>query len=335
MQIDGPLYAQLGNAAAESKRLQGLGYDGVYTLEGPGDPFLPLALAAEHCPGLTLATGIAVAFPRNPAHIAYQAWDLQRYSGGNFMLGLGSQVRAHIEKRFGIDFDPPASRMREYILAVKAFFDCWQNDVPLDFQGKFYRHTLMTPMFNPGPLDCGPPPVLLGAVGPRMTEIAGEVADGLIVHPFNTIPFLRERQLPALQRGRDAAVAAVDDFTVQVAAICVTGTTEEEYQAAEATVKGLLAFYGSTPAYLPPMEAVGYADLQPELNRLSKQGRWEEMSALIDDDFLKAFAVTGEPDTIASQLLEKYQGIATRLSIYAPYQLPDTAWQGIISDLKE
>jgi len=335
MKIDGPLYAQLGTAAAEAQRLQALGYDGVYTLEGPGDPFLPLALAAEHCPGLTLATGIAVAFPRNPAHIAYQAWDLQRYSDGNFMLGLGSQVRAHIEKRFGIDFDPPASRMREYILAVKAFFNCWQNGVALDFQGKFYRHTLMTPMFNPGPLEGGPPPILLGAVGPKMTEVAGEVADGLIVHPFNTIPFLRERQLPALQRGRDVAVTPVDDFIVQVAAICVTGTTEEEYQAAKAAVKGLLAFYGSTPAYLPPMEAVGYAALQPELNRLSKQGRWEEMSALIDDDFLKAFAVTGEPDTIASQLLEKYKGIATRLSIYAPYQLPDTAWQGIISDLKE
>jgi probable F420-dependent oxidoreductase len=194
MQVDGPFYAQLAGAADEARRLKAIGYDGVYTLEGSGDPFLPLALAAEHCPGLTIATGIAVAFPRNPSHIAYQAWDLQRFSDGHFMLGIGSQVRAHIEKRFGIDFNPPARRMREYIQAVKAFFKCWQEGAPLDFQGEFYRHTLMTPMFNPGPLDCGPPPVLLGAMGPRMTEVAGEVADGLIVHPFNTLPFLEEQQ---------------------------------------------------------------------------------------------------------------------------------------------
>jgi probable F420-dependent oxidoreductase len=335
MLIDGPLYAQLADAATESSRLQSIGYDGVYTLEGSGDPFLPLAIAAEHCPGLTIATGIAVAFPRNPSHIAYQAWDLQRFSGGHFMLGLGSQVRAHIERRFGIDFDPPAARMREYILAVKAFFDCWQNGTSLDFQGKHYRHTLMTPMFDPGPLDSGPPPILLGAVGPRMTEVAGEVADGIIVHPFNTVPFLQQQQLPALERGRSKSEANAGDFILQVGAICVTGTNEAEYLAAEATVKGLLAFYGSTPAYLPPMAAVGYEGLQPELNRLSKQGRWDEMALLIDDDFLKAFAVCGEPATIAPQLLQRYGGVATRLSIYAPYALPDKAWTGIITALKE
>ena len=333
--IDGPFYAQLSQAADEARRLQSIGYDGVYTLEGSGDPFLPLAIASEHCPELTIATGIAVAFPRNPSHIAYQAWDLQRFSGGRFMLGIGSQVRAHIEKRFGIDFDPPAARMREYIQAVKAFFGCWQDDAPLDFRGDYYRHTLMTAMFNPGPLDCGPPPVLLGAMGPRMTEVAGEVADGLIVHPFNTPPFLLDQQLPALARGRARAAGEKEDFILQIAAICVTGTTEEEYQAAAQTVRGLLAFYASTPAYLPPMAAVGYEALHPELNRLSKQGRWEEMTDLIDDDFLRAFAVCGEPDTIARQLRAKYAEMATRLSIYAPYALPDQAWRDIISELKD
>jgi probable F420-dependent oxidoreductase len=201
MQIDGPFYAQLAGAAEEAVRLRDVGYDGIYTLEGAGDPFLPLAIASEHCPELTIATGIAVAFPRNPSHIAYQAWDLQRFSQGRFMLGIGSQVRTHIEKRFGLPFDPPASRMREYILAVRAFFDCWQNGVDLNYHGRYYRHTLMTDMFNPGPLDCGAPPILLGAMGPGMTEVAGEVADGLIVHPFNTLPFLRDTQFPALQRG--------------------------------------------------------------------------------------------------------------------------------------
>ena len=341
MQVDGPFYAQLGDAAAEARRLSEIGYDGVYTLEGSGDPFLPLVLASEHAPELTISTGIAVAFPRNPSHIAYQAWDLQRYSRGKFMLGLGSQVRAHIEKRFGVDFDQPAARMREYILAVKAFFDCWQNGSRLDFHGEYFRHTLMTPMFNPGPLEWGPPPILLGAMGPRMTEVAGEVADGLIVHPFNTLPFLRDSQIPALQRGWQRAGREYSDgiapagFITQVAGICVTGGSEEQYQAARETVCGLLAFYGSTPAYLPPMAAIGYEALHPELNALSKQGRWQEMTALIDEDFLQAFAVCGEPHTIASQLLNKYADQATRLSIYAPYELPAELWQGIISELKE
>jgi probable F420-dependent oxidoreductase len=335
MLVDGPFYAQLADAAAEAQRLRDIGYDGIYTLEGAGDPFLPLTIASEHCPELTIATGIAVAFPRNPSHIAYLAWDLQRFSGGRFMLGIGSQVRTHIEKRFGLPFDPPASRMREYIQAVNAFFDCWQNGAELNFHGRYYRHTLMTDMFNPGPLDCGPPPVLLGAMGPGMTEVAGEVADGLIVHPFNTLPFLHETQLPALARGLEKSGRNRGDFITQVAGICVTGTTEEEYLAARETVRGLLAFYGSTPAYVPPMAAVGYEGLHPELNRLSKQGRWQEMTGLIDDDFLEAFAVCGEPDTIAPGLLARYGEFTTRLSIYAPYQLPADTWREIITTLKE
>ncbi len=335
MFVDGPLYAQLGEAAAEARRLAELGYDGLYTLEGSGDPFLPLVLAGEHAPALTLATGIAVAFPRNPSHIAYQAWDLQRYSGGRFMLGIGSQVKPHIEKRFGVDFDPAAARMREYILAVKAFFECWQHGSTLDFRGDYYRHTLMTPMFDAGALTCGAPPVLLAAVGPKMTAVAGEVADGLIVHPFNTPQFLHQQQLPALAQGRAKSTVVDSRYIVQVGAICVTGTTEEEYAAAAQTIRGLLAFYGSTPAYRAPMEAVGYGALQPELNKLSKQGRWEDMAALIDDDFMAEFAVCGEPSTIAAQLHDKYAGIATRLGIYAPYTLPDQAWRGIIDDIKE
>ncbi len=334
MKIDGPLYAQLADAAEDARRLQAIGYDGVYTLEGPSDPFLPLAIASQQCPGLEIATSIAVAFPRNPAHTAYQAWDLQRLSGGRFRLGLGSQVRAHIEKRFGADFNPPAARMAEYIRAVRAHFDCWQNGAELAFEGEYFRHTLMTPMFNPGPLEAGPPAIYLGAVGPKMTEVAGGVADGLIVHPFHTQPFLRERQLPALARGLEAAGRERGDCALQVSAIVVTGRNEEEYRAADASVRGLLAFYGSTPAYLPALEAIGQGALQKELNRLSKAGRWEEMSALVDDSLLQAFAVTGEPDTIAAGLQARYGDIAQRLSIYAPYSLPDDTWQAIVSELK-
>lgn len=335
LKIDGPFYADLDQAGREALRLKEIGYDGIYTLEGSRDPFFPLVLAAEHAPGLDIATGIAVAFPRNPSHIAYQAWDLQRYSKGHFLLGIGSQIRAHIENRFGIPFNPPAARMREYILAVKAFFNCWQHDKPLRFEGEYYRHTLMTPMFNPGPNPYGIPPILLGGLGPKMTAVAGEVADGLIVHPFNTVPFVRDSQLPAAMRGLERSGRGRNDFTMQIAAICVTGTNEEEYSNAMQTVRGLLAFYGSTPAYRPPMEAVGYGDLQPELNRLSKAGRWDEMSELIDDELMQQFAVCGEPHQIAPALWEKYGEYADRISIYAPYATGPEVWPLVIGGLKQ
>lgn len=334
MKIDGPFYADLAQAADEARRLAGEGYDGVYTLEGSRDPFLPLVTASATVPDLDIATGIAVAFPRNPSHIAYTAWDLQRFSQGRFRLGIGSQVQAHIEKRFGVPFAPAAARMREYILAVKAFFACWQDGAPLDFQGEYFRHTLMTPMFNPGPNPYGKPPILLGALGPKMTEVAAEVADGLIVHPFNTDAFVRQQQLPAVNAGLVASGRQRQDFLMQVTAICVTGQTAEEYAAAERSVRGLLAFYGSTPAYKPPMDAVGYGDLQPELNRLSKAGRWDDMAALIDDGFLKAFAVCAEPKDLAQGLWQRYGDYADRLSIYAPYASAPGVWPGILADLK-
>ncbi len=334
MKIDGPFYAQLNGAAEEARRLADIGYDGVYSLEGSWDPFLPLAIASEHAPGLDIATGIAVAFPRNPMHIAYQAWDLHKFSGGRFYLGVGSQVKAHIENRFGIEFSPPAARMREYIQAVKAIFDCWQNGTALDFQGKYYKHTLMTPMFNPGPLEYGPPPVLLGGLGPKMTEVAGEVADGLVVHPFNSLPFIEEQALPAVQRGLAKSGRDRSEFTLQVNAIVITGETDAERAAAAESVKSLLGFYASTPAYRPPMEAIGYGDLQPELNRLSKEGRWDELGQHIDETFVEAFATVGEPQEIAGKLRERYGAHADRLAIYAPYAAPDSMWRDILRGLK-
>lgn len=334
MKIDGPFYATMENAADEAKRLSALGYDGVYSLEGSWDPFFPLAIASEHAPELDIATGIAVAFPRNPSHIAYQAWDLQKFSKGKFSLGIGSQIKAHIEKRFGVEFNPPAARMREYILAVKAFFDCWQNGTKLDFQGKYYRHTLMTQMFNPGPNPYGIPPIMLGALGPKMTEVAGEVADGLIVHPFNSMPFLEEKAMPAVKRGLDKAGRKLDDFILQVNAIVITGETDAEYQAAEESVKGLLGFYASTPAYKPPMDAVGLGDLQPKLNILSKEGKWDELGDYVNEEFLDAFCTRGKPEEIAGMLIAKYGKYADRLAIYAPYAGPDDMWKKIIEELK-
>jgi probable F420-dependent oxidoreductase len=224
--------------------------------------------------------------------------------------------------------------MREYILAVKAFFDCWQNDTRLDFQGKYYRHTLMTPMFNPGPNPYGIPPILLGALGPKMTEVAGEVADGLIVHPFNSLPFLEGHALPAVDRGLAKAGRRREDFLLQVNAMVITGETDEAIQIAEKSIKDLLGFYATTPAYRPPMEAVGYGDLQPELNKLSKEGKWDELASYIDDDFVEAFTTKGKPEEIADKLKDKYGTYADRLAIYAPYGAPDSMWAKIIRDLK-
>ena len=333
MKVDGPFYAQLNTAASEAARLANIGYDGIYTLEGSSDPFLPLVLASEHAPELDIATAIAVAFPRNPSHIAYQAWDLQAYSKGKFSLGIGSQIKPHIEKRFGVAFNPPAARMREYILAVKAFFECWQHGAPLNFEGEFYRHTLMTPMFNPGPNAYGIPPIMLGALGPKMTEVAGEVADGLIVHPFSNMAFLIEQTLPGIERGLAKASRKRSDFTLQINAIVITGDSDEEYLAAEASIKNLLGFYGSTPAYRPAMDVVGLGYLQPILNSLSKQGKWDELADYINEDFLAAFTTRGEPKEIGGLLKAKYGQHAGRLAIYAPYAASDETWRTIVADL--
>jgi len=335
MKIDGPFYAQLGDAASEAKRLADIGYDGVYSLEGSWDPFYPLVMATEHAPTLDIATGIAVAFPRNPIHLAYQAWDLQRFSKGKFLLGIGSQVKAHIEKRFGVEFNPPAPRMRDYIQALKAIFEAWQTGGRLDHRGPYFQHTLMTPMFDPGPNEFGPPPVLLGALGPKMTEVAGEVADGLIVHPFNSMPFITEQALPAVDRGLVKSDRSRSDFILQINAIVITGETEEARQIAKESVKSLLGFYASTPAYRPPMEAVGFGELQPTMNKLSKEGKWDELASYIDDQFVDAFCTQGEPEEIADKLRDKYGAHADRLAIYAPYAAPDEMWKTIIADLKQ
>ncbi|CAA0095979.1 putative protein [Halioglobus japonicus] len=334
LKIDAPFYATVENAAAEAKRLADDGFDGVYSLEGNTDPFFPLLLASEHAPQLDIATGIAVAFPRNPSHLAYQSWDLHKFSKGKFLLGLGSQIKTHIEKRFGCEFSRPAARMREHILATKAFFDCWQDGTRLDFQGEFTRHTLMTPMFNAGPNPYGKPPILLGALGPKMTEVAGEVADGIIMHPFNNQAFIEQHALPAVRKGLAKADKPESEFIMSLGAMIATGENEEDMKAAKASIKGLLGFYASTPAYIPPMDAIGYADLQLEANRLTKEGKWEQLAALIDDTFFEAFCIYDEPQNIAARVAEKYGSLPDRLSLYTPYATPAGFWKPIIKAIR-
>ncbi len=294
MKVDAGLMLQeLGAVPTRVHELEGCGYDGVASAEIANDPFLPLALAAEHTERLELMTSIAVAFARNPMLLAQTAHDLNAFSRGRMILGLGSQIRAHVTRRFGMPWSRPAARMREFIQALRAIWSCWYEGQALAFRGEFYTHTLMTPMFTPAERSFGAPRVFLAAVGPRMTEVAGEVADGLIAHGFTTDRYFREVTLPAVQRGLAAAGRARSSFEIQCPVFVATGESEPEIRTACDRVRAQIAFYGSTPAYRGVLELHGWGDLQDELNRLSKRGQWAEMTRVVDDDVLNAFAVVG------------------------------------------
>jgi probable F420-dependent oxidoreductase len=294
-----------------------------------------MAVAAEHTEHLELGTGIAVAFARNPMNLANVADDLHRFSGGRFILGLGSQIKPHITKRFSMEWSHPAARMRELVQAMHAIWDTWQDGTKLDFRGDFYTHTLMTPFFDPGPNPHGRPKVFLAAVGELMTEVVGEVCDGLLCHGFTTEAYLREVTLPALERGAAKAGRSLEDLEISGPAFVVTGTNEEEMATASVGVRKQIAFYGSTPAYRGVLERHGWGELQTELNGLSKQGRWDEMGTLIDDDILDAFAIVAEPEQIAPKMKERYGDVVDRISFYLPYRSGDPdRWAQVMADLK-
>lgn len=314
IRVDGGIGNNLATAGQEAKALEDLGYAGAMTAETAHDPFFPLLMAAQTTSRVELMTGIAVAFARTPMVLANIGHDLNHASKGRFILGLGSQIRAHITKRFSMPWSEPAARMREFILAMRAIWNTWHTGAPLEFTGKFYTHTLMTPFFTPTNTEYGAPKVFLAAVGPLMTEVAGEVADGMIVHAFSTEKYLREVTLPAVERGLAKAGRSRADFEISYPVFMVTGDTEEEMSKQTTLVKRQIAFYGSTPAYKGVLDCIGAGDLQPELNRMSKQGRWEEMGTLIDDSVLHQFAVVGEPDKVAGILKARYGGLIDRTS---------------------
>jgi probable F420-dependent oxidoreductase len=324
----------IADIGPRAKELEDLGYDGLLTAETAHDAFLPIALAAEHTNRIELGTGIVVAFARTPMVLAYTANDLQQMSKGRFILGLGSQIKPHIEKRFSMEWSHPARRMREYILALRAIWSSWNEQTPLKFEGEFYRHTLMTPFFAPQPNPYGAPKVFLAAVGEKMTEAAGEVADGIIIHGFTTERYVKEVTLPAIERGLKKAGRDRSTFEISGPLFVVTGTNEKELADAERGTKQQIAFYGSTPAYRGVLELHGWGDLQTELNALSKQGEWVKMGELIDDDILRTFAVVAEPEGVAEELKRRYAGVVDRCSFYAPYRIEADRWQRVIADLK-
>ena len=337
MKVDGGIGTDLHKAGAQAKEAEAAGYSGVWTAETSHDPFFPLLLAAEHTETIELGTSIAVAFARNPMTLANIGWDLQAYSKGRFILGLGSQIKPHITKRFSMEWSHPAPRMREMILAIRAIWDTWENGTPLAFRGEYYSHTLMTPFFTPDPADLaglGVPKVFLAGVGELMTEVAGEVCDGFICHGFTTEKYLREVTVPALARGRARAGKTMEGFEIIGPSFVVTGADEAQMQAAATGTRQQIAFYGSTPAYRRVLDIHGWGGLQEQLNSLSKQGKWEEMGNLIDEEVLNTFAVVGEPETVATELHRRYGDVIQRLSFYAPYKSDPERWSKILTDLK-
>lgn len=285
----------LNTMAAEAAGAEESGYAGIWTFEGAHDPFLPLLLAAEHTKSVMLGTSIAVAFARNPMLLATIGWDLQAYSGGRFILGLGTQIKPHITRRFDMPWSSPAARMRDMVLAVRAIWQSWQERGALDYRGDFYQNTLMTPMFMPDPAEVsafGPPPIWLAGVGTGMTEVAGEVADGFMSHPFCTPDYLTQVTRPTLGRGALKSGKALADIQIHHSPMIIIGRDDAELASARAAVRKQLAFYGSTPAYWPILELHGRAEMGPELKERSKEGEWEAMAALVDDDFVDTAAVT-------------------------------------------
>jgi probable F420-dependent oxidoreductase len=309
------------SAAAAAAEAEAQGYDGVFTGEAVGDPFLPLVLAASATERVDLGTSIAVAFARSPMTLAYTAYDLQRFSRGRFFLGLGSQVKAHITRRFSMPWGRPAPQMREFVLAMRAAWHSWAEGDPLDFRGEFYTHTLMTPYFVPPAHDYGAPKVLIAGVGQAMTRVAGEVADGFLCHGFTTGRWIRERTLPALEEGRRRAGKSMDDFVVKAAFFLATGS-DEEIEAALPGLRSQIAFYASTPAYRTILELHGWGATGDELLRLSKEGRWTDMGALVDDDMLNAFAIVAPPDGIADLVAERCRGVVDRVSFISQKPVP-------------
>ena len=314
MKVDTHLTQDWKKIPEHIQRIEAEGYDGVGTAEMNHDPFFPLLIGAEHSERVELRTGIAVAFARSPMTMANQAHDLNAYSKGRFTLGLGSQIRAHITKRFSMPWGAPAAQMRELVLAMRAIWANWYDGEPLRFEGKYYQHTLMTPAFTPEDTAYGAPKVVLAAVGPIMTEVAAEVGDGLIIHPFSNEKYIREVTLPAVERGLTKAGKQRKDFEISYTPFVVSGKDEQTFDAEKTTAKARISFYGSTPAYKQVLGVHGWGDLQVELNAMSKQGQWKEMADLITDDILDVMGVVGEPDQVVKEMLARYGDFTDRTS---------------------
>ena len=318
MKVDASLEGGFARAATDAKRYESEGYDGVWSTEAGHDPFLPLAGVAMETERVAIGTAIAVAFADSPLSLAQVAHDLQVESAGRFHLGLGSQVKAHVTRRYSMPWGQPAARLRELVLAMRSIWSSWNDGVPLQFQGDFYQHTLMTSFFSPAPSPYGPPRVFMAGVNGAMTRAAGEVADGFLAHPFTTERYLREFTLPALEEGQRRRQSPSSDFEVALPVFVVTGRTDEEQAESASAARQQIAFYASTAAYRPVLALHGWEDLQSALAQLAWTGGWSAMGDLIDDEILATFAIVEEPDKVAAALCRRFAGAVQRVSVYQP-----------------
>ncbi|MFO0696921.1 MAG: TIGR03617 family F420-dependent LLM class oxidoreductase [Polyangiales bacterium] len=334
MKLDGALLStDLARIPDLARELADIGFDGLFTFDGPHEPFLPLLLAAEHTK-LDLATGVAIAFARNPMTVAQTANDLQAYSGGRFRIGLGSQIKPHIEHRYSMPWSRPAARMREFVRAMKAIFACWNEGAPLRFEGEFYSHTLMPAPLRPGRNPHGAPPILLGGVGPKMLEVAGEVADGYVVHPFHSAKYLEQQALPSLREGLARSGRSLDRFEIHAQVLVVSGKDEQEFAQSKFVTRTQIGFYGSTPAYQAVLAAEDHGHLHEHLRTLTKENRWAELGGAITDELLGRIAVVGTPKECARILEQRYGKLATRLAFASPHPLSREAAAEIVDALR-
>ena len=305
---------------ALAREAEALGVDGLWTSETKRNPFFPLVLAAEHTQRVSLGTAIAVAFPRSPMILAHEAWDLAEASRGRFILGLGTQVKGHNERRFSVKWVSPGPRLREVVLALRAIWDCWQNGTPLNFRGEFYTFTLMTPFFNPGPIHYPKIPIYLAAINPYNCRLVGEVADGIQIHPFHSVKYLREGVLPHIEEGLQESGRSREDVTLATSVLVVTGGSTREIEQERRSVKSQIAFYASTRTYQPVLDVHGWGDVAARLHRKSVEGDWKGMADLITDEMIEVYAVAGPLDEIAGRLRERYEGLVDRISPYLPWE---------------
>jgi probable F420-dependent oxidoreductase len=336
MRIDAGGYSpSVERAGAAAAAAEAAGYDGWWASETQIDPFLACAVAATRTERLELGTAVAVAFARNPMSVAVAANDLHALSAGRFVLGLGSQVKPHITRRYSMPWSRPAARMREFVLAIRAIWESWAGGAPLDFRGEFYTHTLMTPFFDPGRNPHGNPKIMLAGVGPLMTEAAGEVADGLLCHAFSTERYLREVTVPALERGRAKVGRTLEGFELSGPALIVAADSKEELAAGTQLVRAQIAFYGSTPAYRGVLDLHGWGDLHDRLNESARRGDWGAISDMIDDEVLHTFAIIGTPEQAVAEIQRRYGDLVTRIAIVAPPQDRDAVrWSGLFQALR-
>ena len=323
MKVDAPITASLHRITEQSQHLEQLGYDGVRLAETNHDPFLPLTIAAEHTRRIELVTSVAVAFSRNPMSMAILAHDLNEFASGRLVLGLGSQVKPHIERRFSMPWHKAAAQMREFIEAMQAIFDCWYDGKRLEYLGEYYQHNLMPATFTPDQVNAPRPRIALSATGPLMTQVAAELADGMIMHPFSSQHYMQQVTIPAIESGLKKSGRTLAEFALDYAPMTAMGDTEEALTEAIKILRDRIAFYGCTVAYKPVLDIHGWGDLQAELITLNRAHRQADMAALITDEMVTTIGIVGTPDDVVKEMKHRFGGLISRTGFVAPDLDPD------------